>query len=460
MEKGKAAKQKEDFDWETHPDLDKFINERVEAFLFNHKFSKKLSERMLEETSTRFVDWIDHVSIPESEVKASKLTNLGLVEMPGVQARPGVKVFKHPRSYLFPVLLNEGKETLVALKPESIDEFLQVLGTGIVPEGEPFSAIRWATIQKEGNFTLAAVERRGYDGFVEQDASDVQVYLDILTKLYCRKRFFNTDKEGMQYTVKLIGDSVKRLRSARVADAFFRAERAYWQKRNRAGQVQKARQDRLGLGWGNHDHHTYRSSRDHFVDMIKIFEALGYSCREKYYAGEKAGWGAQILEHKVCNIVIFTDVDLAPEETSIDFSHKGLPDRKELGTVGLWVGLHGESILQAGMHHLEARFMFDKLKADLEQQGVAVMTPFSYFDFLKQAFTQGDTWKVDKTRLDRLIARGSINKEQYGKFLKEGAIGSHMENLERDQGFKGFNKASVTKIISETDPRKQYASGA
>ena len=234
MEKGKAAKHQEDFDWETHPDLDKFINERVEAFLFNHKFSKKLSERMLEETSTRFVDWIDHVSIPESEVKASKLTNLGLVEMPGVQARPGVKVFKHPRSYLFPVLLNEGKETLVALKPESIDEFLQVLGTGIVPEGEPFSAIRWATIQKEGNFTLAAVERRGYDGFVEQDASDVQVYLDILTKLYCRKRFFNTDKEGMQYTVKLIGDSVKRLRSARVADAFFRAERAYWQKRNRS----------------------------------------------------------------------------------------------------------------------------------------------------------------------------------------------------------------------------------
>ena len=119
-----------------------------------------------------------------------------------------------------------------------------------------------------------------------------------------------------------------------------------------------------------------------------------------------------------------------------------------------------KSYLQGGMHHLEARFMFDKLKSDLEQQGVAVMTPFSYFDFLKQAFTQGDTWKVDKTRLDRLIARGSINKEQYGKFLKEGAIGSHMENLERDQGFKGFNKASVTKIISETDPRKQYASGA
>ncbi|MDE1847278.1 MAG: hypothetical protein KGH52_04450, partial [Candidatus Micrarchaeota archaeon] len=228
----------------------------------------------------------------------------------------------------------------------------------------------------------------------------------------------------------------------------------------RAGQVQKDRQDRLGLGWGNHDHHTYRSSRHSFTKMIGIFEAMGYTCREKYYAGDKAGWGAQILEHKICNIVVFTDVDLSPTETAIDFSHKGLQERKDLGTVGLWVGLHGESMLQAGMHHLEARFLFDKLKADLEKQGVAVMAPFSYFDFLKQAFTQGDVWKVDKGRLDRLMSKGSISREQYDKFLREGAIGSHMENLERDQGFKGFNKASVTKIIEKTDPRKQNLGGA
>jgi hypothetical protein len=295
---------------------------------------------------------------------------------------------------------------------------------------------------------------------VEKGADDVPAYLDILTQFYCRKRYFNTDKEGMEYTVKLVKDAVKKLDSARVSDAFFRAERAYWQKRNKAGQVQKARQDRLGLGWGNHDHHTYRSSRASFTKMIEIFEAMGYTCREKYYAGEKAGWGAQILEHKTCNIVVFTDVDLGPEETKIDFSHEGLPEKKELGTVGLWIGLHGESMLQAGMHHLEARFLFDKLKADLEKQGVAVMAPFSYFDFLKQAFTQGDFWPVDKARLDRLLSKGYIGKEQYEKFLREGAIGSHMENLERDQGFKGFNKASVTKIISETDPRKQSQAGA
>ena len=35
-----------------------------------------------------------------------------------------------------------------------------------------------------------------------------------------------------------------------------------------------------------------------------------------------------------------------------------------------------------------------------------------------------------------------------------------MENLKRDQGFRGFQQNSVTKIIMETDPRKQHFAGA
>ena len=45
--------------------------------------------------------------------------------------------------------------------------------------------------------------------------------------------------------------------------------------------------------------------------------------------------------------------------------------------------------------------------------------------------------------------------------LREGAIGSHLENLQRHGGFKGFNQKAVSAIISATDPRKQtvrYAS--
>src|SRR5690606_20124082 len=130
----------------------------------------------------------------------------------------------------------------------------------------------------------------------------------------------------------------------------FEAERDYWQSRNRAAQVQKARQDRLGLGWANHDHHTFRCSRPFFPRVIRIFERLGFGLREHFHAGDQAGWGAQILEHPTTGIVVFADLDLAPEEVDQDFAHTSLPDLSRPNTVGLWVGLHGESMLEAGMH--------------------------------------------------------------------------------------------------------------
>jgi hypothetical protein len=54
-----------------------------------------------------------------------------------------------------------------------------------------------------------------------------------------------------------------------------------------------------------------------------------------------------------------------------------------------------------------------------------------------------------------LRSRGLITDEQFEQFAKEGAIGSHLENLQRKGGFKGFNQKSVSVIIEATDPRRQ-----
>ncbi|MDE1856652.1 MAG: hypothetical protein KGH98_01050 [Candidatus Micrarchaeota archaeon] len=451
-----------EFDWEVHPDLEGFVKGHVEYFLKNNSFANALSQKMMDQTSTRFVDWIDHVIIPESRANYEQFTKVGMTEVSQMDRPDGTTAFKHLRSYLFPMLMGSSENFEVALKPESIDDFLQYIGMGIKAEGAELSKIRKATVSKEGNFILSAVERRGYNGFlVSEDTDDIPDYAAALGTFYSRQRKFENDTDGVEHTLEVVRESTYKLQEARAADAFFRAERAYWQRRNWPGQVQKARQDSLGLGWGNHDHHTYRSSRANFTKMIDIFEAFGYRCREKYYAGDKAGWGAQILEHQICNIVVFTDVDLNPDETTIDFAHQGFLEKEErMGTVGLWVGLHGESVLQAGMHHLEARFEFERLTQDLARLGVEMMPPFSHFDFLKQAFTKGVVWPVDKGRLDSLLNSKYITQQQYDEFSKDGAIGSHMENLERDQGFKGFNRSSVTKIIMETDPRKQHFAGA
>ena len=83
------------------------------------------------------------------------------------------------------------------------------------------------------------------------------------------------------------------------------------------------------------------------------------------------------------------------------------------------------------------------------------MKPFTNFSYLRQAFTEGERWPVDPTRIQRGLDAGYITSEQAKQFGEQGAIGSHLENLERNEGFKGFNQTGVSEIISATDPRKQ-----
>ena len=447
----------DDFDWKVHPEAGRFVGNLVSEFLKGSPFAAALSNRMYSETSTRFIDWIDHMIVPESSCTESDLSAAGYSKEGACSSG---SVYRNRNTYLFPIIFSNGKHFETAIKPEEIDSLLQAFGLGIESGGEPFSAVRKAELNRHGNFVLSAVERRGSPGFEAVRNGDIKEYLEAASAFMERRRRFGSDEEGMEYTKDLVEKHCSRLGTSRVADAFFRAERLYWQRRNKGGQVQKGRQDRLGLGWGNHDHHTYRSSREHLVDLIEIFEVMGYECREQYYAGAKAGWGAQILEHRECEIVIFTDVDLNQDETGFDYAHKRLKGRKEFGTVGLWIALNGESILQSGMHHLEARFDFEKLGQDLPRFGIKVMQPFSHFEFLKQAFTEGEKWDADPARVEKVLKSGAITKGQYDEFIKGGVIGSHMENLQRDNGFKGFNKASVTKIIRETDPRLEHFGGA
>ena len=219
-----------------------------------------------------------------------------------------------------------------------------------------------------------------------------------------RKRRFTQAQDGFESTRDAVRAAVAELGTGLASDLFFAAEREYWTGRNRAARLQKARQDSLGLGWQNHDHHTYRSGRRHFAGLIAILEQLGLTCRERFYAGREAGWGAQVLEQEESGIVVFADVDLGPAEVARDFAHQPLQPRAEFGTVGLWCLLHGEALLQAGMHHLECRFDFDAARRQLQTAGVPVLKPFTDLPYLKQAFTEGEVWPVEAERLEDALA--------------------------------------------------------
>jgi hypothetical protein len=292
-------------------------------------------------------------------------------------------------------------------------------------------------------------------GWTDKEMFNPKKTSGLLDQFRNRRRNFDDDAEGFEHARTLIDRAIASVGRDITCQLFFTAEREYWMSRNRAARAQYARQQRLGIGWANHDHHTYRSSRGYFSQLIGIWEMLGLVCRERFYAGKEAGWGAQVMEQPVTGIVTFNDVDLSPDELMDDFAHEKLKPQTSLGTVGLWCALHGEAYLQAGMHHLEAQFSFDALRDQLAAtEGIGMTKPFTDFPHLRQAFTEGERWPVPQQRIAKLLDEHLITPQQAQQFRTQGAIGSHLENLERNDGFKGFNQTGVSQIIAATDPRK------
>ena len=128
--------------------------------------------------------------------------------------------------------------------------------------------------------------------------------------------------------------------------------------------------------------------------------------------------------------------------------------QEHFGTVGLWCLLHGEAFFEPGLHHLECRFDFDAARTQFQQAGIRVMKPFTDLPYLKQAFTEGELWPLDARRREAALAAGAITRQQAEQFRRDGVLGSHLEILQRDEGYKGFNPAGINAIIRATDPRQ------
>lgn len=463
------------FEWQRWPETETFVDRLITSALDGNAFARRLAERMPGETGTRFPVWVDHLVIAGGPGLGARLEGLGYRRQ-SITYAVGAPVFAHeggifPRIAVLPAGPGSNGPTgdlptvrEVAIKVDSAAAFSRAHDLGLDIQGYPMGPYRIGRIHGE-HTTLAVVERRAYLGF-EPFASEMsregrmkpQAARDALAALdlwRARRRRFDDDAEGFDATEATLERVIELAGSTDLAcHLVFEAEREYWQSRNTAARVQKVRQDRLGLGWANHDHHTFRCSRRFFPRVMAMFTRLGFQLRERFHAGAHAGWGAQVLEHPVTGIVIFADLDLATEEASEDFAHEVLPELPRPATVGLWVALHGESILEAGMHHLEAQFDFEYLRNGLKAEaGIETMPPFSDFPFLRQAFTAGERWTVDPRRADRALRAGWIDEAQHAKFLREGTIGSHLENLERREGYKGFNQQAVSAIIAATDPR-------
>ena len=435
-----------DFNWTLHPAAEALVERIVSDAIGKSPRLACLSAELGPRTSTRVQDWLDCVGGP---VLLDELDDVGYVE--GYRTAPGV--WRHPGAQLPAIVVDDHYR--IDLRVDDVETFEQAQRSADVVHGSPHSGYRRAVVIEENSVTVAGVERRSWGAGVtpqqlgpQRAAAAAQAW-----RVLAERPRALTGPDGVEAQIPLARRAVELAGVDLAASYFLQIERAYWQRSNTAGRIQHIRQDRLGLGWGNNDHHTFRSSRAAFGALIRFLQALGFRPRERFYAGEEAGWGAQVMEHPGCGGVIFADVDLTPDDAQIDFASTALPEGDHLGTVGMWCALHGESLLAAGMHHLEGQFDFDGLRYQLAERGLASMDPFSDFPHLRQAFSEAELWVVPRSRLAPLVAAGHLTAERAEELATVGGPGSHLENLARRGGFKGFNQHNVSVTMRATHPR-------
>jgi hypothetical protein len=438
--------------WPRAAEAAKFFEHQFHSFSARNPMLADMATRFRDHAGVSILNLVDHWVLPRTDALEYKLAECGLRE---TMTEDGDPAWEHPAARLPRVRLDEKIDTPdIALAVDDVAWFAEQNNLSEPSVGDPgsrYEVLRYALCQGH----LLVVARRGYRGFRPGMLSILE--RDLLEEIQQAFRGRNRaggDTQVIESLSEQAQRAVDSLGKGRATDEFFAAEREFYVSRNDAARWQFERQQEIGIGWANHDHHTYRTARASFRDLMHLWQAFGFIARERFYAGAEAGWGAQIMEHPSSRIVIFADVDVMPEELDIDFAAVQLPPSATLGTIGLWCALHGSSIAAAGMHHLECEFDFVRAQANFERAGFPVMAPFTDLPMLRQAFTQAQVWPVDAGNLEALQARGAITPEQAARFLAQGAPGSHLEILQRWDGFKGFNKTGVSAIIRDTDARR------
>jgi hypothetical protein len=441
-------------DWTVQPDAEKTLRIEFAALLDRCPPAKAYAQDLLSGCGVRLRDILDHIRTDDQQLVDTFVAGGWQEDEPGLYRN---------RTGFFPAVVHDQSGgTLVYFRVESLAQFLAARAINAPIEGALHSPARSAIVFNDSEVRFGVFERSGHIGFdiPEVDAATIRTSRLHLQHFRARRRHFDTVEQGLEHTERLVDAAVADLSPHWACHLWLQAEREYWMLRCSAGRLQKLRQDQLGIGWSNIDHHTYDGSRQHYRHTIRILEKLGYERREMIYAGELAGWGSQVLEQPALQSTIFADVDLAPHEVGIDFAHEELPELDRHRRAGLLSLLHGESILEAGLNHVAAMYDQKELRGQLAAQGLQMMQPFSNMPHLYQELTLGDWAPVDPARVDQAEREGHIGPEEAEKVRLEGAIISHLENIERNDGYKGFNKPGIDGVLRKLDPRAYQSEDA
>ena len=414
------------FHWKPQPEAASLIGETMSSFVADSPFTARFADRLSRETGTRLIDWTDHIALPANDGLNDRLEQVGFVAQ---DAEPCVS-WEHPVGSV-----SAGPDACAigppAGGPRGVGWPISLLLKGSATrrsKAARFKPMRKARVAAENGCEFWAVERHGYRGWDLRDSAGPpadrlvrhaeafsrrqRVFEDVAARLCrnsqtsCRRR--SPSLEGVVRPTCFLRPSGNTGPPATARAASKRAVRTA-----------------LGLGWANHDHHTYRSSREHFSRLIAILEDLGFQCRERFYAGREAGWGAQVLEQEESQIVIFADVDLSADEVTEDFAHVPLaPSGTSSARSAFGACCMARRFMEAGMHHLECRFDFDAARAQLQHAGFGVMRPLHRSALPQAGLHRGRTLEGRwPPRAAAAVEAGAITAAQAEQFCRDGRVG-------------------------------------
>ncbi len=436
--------------WPRCPETALWFDEQMHNLRVNAPHFDQYASYLLRQSGVEIGSIVDHWKFPPAMFHDELGLRLGMESI----ATDCWVQWTHRLACVPDVLVSDVDVPMPVLRVESLRQFSDCTGWIVVGgAGDDDSAYAESQFLVDGLHVCAAVRQAQTCCCPGRVSADYRERLAHARELLLLRDRTGTDEQALATAHLVANKLIGLIGRDRAAEEFFRAERDYYMSRNNAALYQYRLQEDAGIGWANHDHHTYRSSRTEFRQLLNLFESLGFYRRERFYAGVEAGWGAQVMEHPVSRVVLFCDVDLTTSDLHGDFTETELPPSDVLKTIGLWCALHGCSIGVAGMHHLEAEFNFEQAALIMEQSGYSMMPPFTDLPMLKQAFTLPEFWTVSPERARVLLECGAITREQANSFTRVGAAGSHLEILQRWEGYRGFNKTGVSKILLATDAR-------
>src|SRR4051794_12804614 len=91
------------FHWEPQPAAQRLVNTIIDQFLARNGAAQELARRMKDETGTRFVDWVGHITIPPSHPAVAQLEKTGY-ELTSTDDGGELRVFRQPRG-MFPAIV-------------------------------------------------------------------------------------------------------------------------------------------------------------------------------------------------------------------------------------------------------------------------------------------------------------------------------------------------------------------